>query len=73
MEDWINDHFPADQIADATALATEVFGDEAVALAWLREPNLATDNKAPVAILGTPEGLERVKNFLLRIQYGVLA
>ena len=72
-EDWIVSHLPTDQIGRTTSLAIEVFGDEDVAVAWLREPNLATDNKAPIAMLGTTEGYERVRNLLLRIEYGVLA
>src|SRR5437763_410409 len=65
--DWIVSHLPTDQIGRATSLAIEVFDDEEVAVAWLREPNLATDNKAPIALLGTTEGYERVRNLLLRI------
>jgi putative toxin-antitoxin system antitoxin component (TIGR02293 family) len=73
ITDWIASHLPADEIGEISALATEIFGDAPVATAWLREPNLAMDNKAPIALLGTQEGFNRVKNLLLRIQYGVLA
>jgi putative toxin-antitoxin system antitoxin component (TIGR02293 family) len=54
-------------------LAEAVFGDKEVATSWLREPNLATDNKPPVDLLGATEGYERVINLLLRIEYGILA
>lgn len=62
-----------EQIEEVTQLANVVFGDYTVATSWLREPNLATDNQSPISLLGTPNGFERVKNLLLRIQYGVLA
>ena len=42
------------------------------AASWLREPNLAMDDQRPIDLLGTEEGFHRVKNLLLRIQYGVL-
>lgn len=70
---WISTRLPIGQITEITQLATVVFGDQTVATSWLREPNLATDNQSPISLLGTPNGFERVKNFLLRIQYGVLA
>ena len=73
VEDWIDSNLPASQINKILDLANDVFGDMSVATAWLRQPNLAMDNKAPIAVLGTKKGFARVKNLLLRIQYGVLA
>lgn len=70
---WIQTHLPKDDIESARELATEVFGDEDLGKSWLLEPNLATDDRPPLSLLGTTGGLERVKNLLLRIQYGVLA
>jgi uncharacterized protein (DUF2384 family) len=54
-------------------LAEHVFGDKHVGKEWLRKPNLATDNAPPINLLTTADGFERVKNLLLRIEYGVLA
>lgn len=54
-------------------LASSIFGDRQVAKEWLSEPNLATDNKPPVALLGSDSGLLRVQTLLHRIEYGVLA
>ena len=73
IDAWITSHLPVDQIEEVTQLANVVFGDNTVATSWLRNPNLATDNQSPVSLLGTSDGFERVKNLLLRIQYGVLA
>ena len=53
-------------------VATDVFGDPKTAEEWLREPNLATDNKAPFALLDTEDGFARVITLLCRIEYGVL-
>jgi hypothetical protein len=64
---------PAEQVKAATSLATDVFEDPAVAEKWLNDPNLATDNLPPLVLLGTPEGFDRVKTLLQRIEYGVLA
>jgi uncharacterized protein (DUF2384 family) len=70
---WIQTHLPKNDIESARELATEVFGDEDLGKSWLLEPNLATDDRPPLSLLGTTGGLERVRNLLLRIQYGVLA
>jgi putative toxin-antitoxin system antitoxin component (TIGR02293 family) len=62
-----------DAAGEITALAISVFGKEETAKEWLSERNLATDDKPPIGLLDTAEGVERVKNLLLRIEYGVLA
>jgi putative toxin-antitoxin system antitoxin component (TIGR02293 family) len=64
---------PTDQIESVMELAACVFEDQEVAKDWLNEPNLATDNKPPIALLGTKDGLLRVETLLHRIEYGVLA
>ncbi len=70
---WISTHFPAAQISEVTKIAQRIFGDEGTALTWLREPNLATDNQPPIDLLGTSGGFSRVRDLLLRIEFGVLA
>jgi putative toxin-antitoxin system antitoxin component (TIGR02293 family) len=62
-----------ESLAQLQALAEEVFGDKTMALDWLQQPNLATDGRPPIDLLSTSDGFERVKNLLLRIEYGVLA
>ena len=61
------------QLLEITDLAKRVFDDETNSIAWLQDANLATDGNAPLALLDTEEGYNRVKNLLLRIEYGVLA
>jgi putative toxin-antitoxin system antitoxin component (TIGR02293 family) len=65
VEAWVSE--------DMSRLAEEVFGDKETALNWLHQPNLAIDDRAPIDLLQTPDGCDRVKNLLLRIKYGVLA
>jgi putative toxin-antitoxin system antitoxin component (TIGR02293 family) len=67
------DDFEAWIAEDISRLAERVFGNQQNAFKWLHQPNLATDNKAPIELLGTLEGFKRVENLLLRIDYGVLA
>jgi uncharacterized protein (DUF2384 family) len=62
-----------EQIEKAMELATSVFGDAQFAKEWLNEPKLATDEKPPIALLGTEEGFARVMIFLHRIEWGILA
>jgi hypothetical protein len=70
---WVRQHLPVDQINEIRTLATAVLDDEKVAASWLTRPNPATDGRPPLDILGEHLGFERVKNLLLRIEYGVLA
>lgn len=72
-QSWAKAHTPTSQIQVVLALATEVFDDANVAEKWLKQPNLATNNAPPLALLGTQEGLRHVTNLLRRIEYGVLA
>jgi Protein of unknown function (DUF2384) len=70
---WVASHLPVEEIGKIRALAGAVFEDQAVGEAWLNEPNLATYNKAPIELLGTPGGFESIKNLLMRIEHGILA
>jgi putative toxin-antitoxin system antitoxin component (TIGR02293 family) len=69
----IRDDFEAWIPDDILRLAVAVFGDRQTARNWLRQPNLATGNVAPINLLNTAAGFYNVRNLLLRIQYGVLA
>ncbi len=70
---WVNAHVPTAQIIEITSLATEVLEAHEKAVKWLSDPNPATDGRAPIELIGEPQGFERVKNLLLRIEHGVLA
>ena len=70
---WISSHLPIEQIERIMEVAKDVFEDEALAKEWLLAPNLATDNKHPINLLGSPEGYSRVFTLLKRIEYGNLA
>ena len=70
---WIRQNLPSEQIKEIEKVATEVFGDAAVALEWLQDPNLATYDKPPISLLGTDDGFIHLKNLLKRIEYGNLA
>jgi putative toxin-antitoxin system antitoxin component (TIGR02293 family) len=53
------------------ALAEETLGDPAKAASWLRRPNRALANEAPLRQLDTDIGAQQVENLLLRIAHGV--
>jgi hypothetical protein len=73
IQHWIKNHVPTTQIEEISILASAVIGDQDQAVKWLSEPNLAMDNRPPIDFIGEKDGYERVKNLLLRIEYGVLA
>ena len=64
---------PREQIEEVFNLANSVFENSQTAEEWLADRNLATDNKPPIALLGTESGLLRVTTLLHRIEYGILA
>ncbi len=51
--------------------ATQVFEDESDAADWLRTPNLALGDVAPLAMADTELGAREVDDLLGRIEYGV--
>lgn len=73
VQEWAKRHAPTDQIEEISTLASVVIGDPQRALRWLSEPNLAIDNRSPIDLIGEKDGSERVKNLLLRAEFGVLA
>jgi putative toxin-antitoxin system antitoxin component (TIGR02293 family) len=50
--------------------ALVVFGDPAVARAWMHEPLIALGGQTPLQFLGTEEGAREVEAVLGRIEYG---
>ena len=53
------------------AKATEVFGPQAAAEAWISEPVMGLDRQVPLDLLQTPAGVDLVNAFLTRLEYGV--
>lgn len=51
--------------------AAQVFEDEGAAAEWLRAPNLALGDVAPLAMADTELGAREVDDLLGRIEYGV--
>ena len=70
---WVESHVPAKEIMAINTLAMDVLDDKEKALNWLTQPNLATDNRPPIELIGEEGGYDRVKNLLLRIECGALA
>lgn len=58
------------RLARIIALADEFLGDHERAIRWLKRPNRALGNIAPVAALDTELGARQVENILGRIAYG---
>jgi putative toxin-antitoxin system antitoxin component (TIGR02293 family) len=61
------------RMAELHAYAAEVFGDEEAALRWLDTGLWELDNLSPRETVGRngEPGLERARDVLLRIEYGV--
>ena len=58
------------RLARIVALADESLGDRERAIRWLKRPNRALGDLAPVAALDTEPGARQVENLLGRIAYG---
>ncbi len=60
-----------DAVEPVIERATEVIGDRDEALRWLGTPVRALDYATPISLLGTPEGIARVRDVLGRMEHGV--
>jgi putative toxin-antitoxin system antitoxin component (TIGR02293 family) len=58
-------------ISAVLAKATQVFGSRAEADTWLVRPATGLEQQRPVDLLTTPESLETIMVFLIRLEYGV--
>ena len=61
------------QIAKVYARSLDVFEDPETTSSWLKQPNLALGNIAPIKYLDTSSGVEIVLDELTRIEYGVFS
>lgn len=59
------------QFAKILGLATEVFGSQDKAEAWMDTPAMALDQRKPIDLIRTPEGASMVEVLLKRMEYGV--
>jgi putative toxin-antitoxin system antitoxin component (TIGR02293 family) len=61
------------RLARIAALSERVFGDDAIAHAWLREPSRTLAGATPLSLLKTETGAQLVEQTLHRIDFGMLA
>lgn len=61
------------QIAKVYSRSLDVFEDSEMAANWLKQPNIALGNIAPITYLDTSSGVEIVLDELTRIEYGVFS
>ncbi|MBV8113477.1 MAG: DUF2384 domain-containing protein [Silvibacterium sp.] len=61
------------RVARITALAEEVFGDDAKAGRWLRKPKQRFEGRTPLELLRTDAGARLVEEMLLQLDYGFAA
>jgi len=59
------------QFAKILGIATEVFGNQDRAEAWMDTPAMALDQQKPIDLIRTPEGVAMVEVLLRRMEYGV--
>ncbi len=61
------------RLAVIVVKAVDVFGDEATALSWLKEPLVALQGQTPLEALKTEPGVRQVDLLLGRIEHGIFA
>ena len=61
------------RMGTVTRMAIEVFEDEAAAIEWMRQPNRALDNTAPLDLMDTEPGAVSVRQVLNAIATGGVA
>jgi putative toxin-antitoxin system antitoxin component (TIGR02293 family) len=78
---WIRTHKKLDknlssklfEIADLFLYGTEVFGNKENFFKWTELPNTALGGMKPLEIIELSEGVSKVRDVLLRIEYGVFS
>ncbi|MBO9428746.1 MbcA/ParS/Xre antitoxin family protein [Sulfitobacter sp. R18_1] len=60
-------------IEQIKARAVEVIGSEEAAEEWLSSPAIGLENRRPDDVMATSEGVQRVAEYLVQIEYGVYA
>jgi putative toxin-antitoxin system antitoxin component (TIGR02293 family) len=53
------------------AHARDVFENAGSAAEWMKSPHAELDDEAPLAMLDTQSGFDRVRDLLMRIEFGV--
>ncbi len=61
------------RMARITAMAEEIFGDDAKAARWLRKAKVRFAGRTPLATLQTEAGARLVEELLLQLDYGFAA
>ena len=61
------------KFAEIIGRATEIFGSQPEAEAWMLRPAIGLDQRRPIDLLSTSVGVEAVEAYLTRIDYGVYA
>ena len=61
------------RIARMLERASEVLGGPEAARAWMKEPNFALGDRAPLELISTQPGAELVAELLGRIEHGIPA
>lgn len=60
------------RLARVAAHAVTAFGDEEKAATWLRRPNRALNDEAPVQFLDTDVGAQQIEDMLGRLEHGIV-
>ena len=60
-----------EKISNVVDFAIEVFEDEDTGRNWLHTPSPYLENSTPISMFNSSEGIEKVRDMLGRIEYGV--
>jgi len=70
-DDGVEPAVGMETLVDVTARAIEVLGTRDKALRWLKTPVRSLGDRTPLSLLGSPDGVARVKDALGRIEHGI--
>ena len=59
------------RVARLSAIAADVLGGVDAASGWLKEPNYALGDRAPLDVASTEPGAQLVERLLRRIEHGI--
>ena len=61
----------AEQVSEILSQAADVLGTTAAADAWMTRKAIGLDRKMPLEMMMTPEGCLALRDYLVRMEYGV--
>lgn len=73
LDDLFHDKTQPDNLRKVVAIAIDYFGTTERAKSWFGTENIGLGSVTPLSLVNTDEGMERVRDSITRLRYGMTA